>query len=343
MALSVHRPLEQLAAGITEWLDATRDGRHALTRCDRPSEGLSSETLLCEARSASRETTWAFVVRLPPTGEGAFPEYDLGVQAEAQRVAVAHGIPVPAPVEHVTDASWLGSPFLVAPLIDGHVPASMPLFDKWVTKSPPEVQRRLYDGLIDQVAAIHRIDGSSIDAELPERDIDQELAQWRSYLDWYADGERVVPALDEALAWCADTRPLEDPPASLLWGDVRMGNLIYDDERCPVAVLDWEMAMIGAAEHDVAWWLTLEATQDELFGRRVEAFPSAAETRRIYETRLGRPLQNMQWFEAFAMVRSTAVMTRIGLLHERAGNEGFFPITENPILPIIARKIEEAS
>ena len=51
----------------------------------------------------------------------------------------------------------------------------------------------------------------------------------------------------------------------------------------------------------------------------------------------------MAWFEVFAMVRSTAVMTRIGLLHERAGNEGFFPIAENPILPLIARKIEEAS
>ncbi len=227
MALSVHRPLEQLAADITRWLDATRDGPHELIRCDRPSEGLSSETLLCETRSPSLESSWAFVVRLPPTGDGAFPEYDLGVQAEAQRVAAAHGVPVPTPVEHVTDPSWLGSPFLVAPMVSGHVPASMPLFDKWVTKSSPELQRRVYDALIDQVAAIHRIDGTSIDAELPERDIDQELAHWRRYLDWYADGERVVPELDDALAWCADHRPADDPPAALLWGDVRLGNVIY--------------------------------------------------------------------------------------------------------------------
>ena len=101
--------------------------------------------------------------------------------------------------------------------------------------------------------------------------------------------------------------------------------------------------MVGAPEHDVAWWLTLEAIQDELFGRRVDAFPTSDVTRQMYESRLGRPLQNMDWFEVFAMVRSTAVMTRIGLLHERAGNEGFFPIAEKPILPLIARKIEEAS
>jgi hypothetical protein len=33
-------------------------------------------------------------------------------------------------------------------------------------------------------------------------------------------------------------------------------------------------------------------------------------------------------------------MTRIGLLHERAGQPGFFPMAENPILPLIARRIE---
>ena len=343
MALSVHRPLEQLAADITKWLDATRAGPHELVRCDRPSEGLSSETLLCETRSPNLEAPWAFVVRLPPTGDGAFPEYDLGLQAEAQRVAAAHGVPAPMPVELVTDPSWLGSPFLVAPMVSGHVPASMPLFDKWVTKSSPELQRRVYDSLIDQVAAIHRIDGASIDAELPERNIDQELAYWRRYLDWYADGDRVVPELDDALVWCVDHRPADDPPAALLWGDVRLGNVIYGEDRYPVAVLDWEMAMIGAPEHDVAWWLTLEATQDELFGRRVDSFPTRDVTREVYEAKLGRPLQNMEWFEVFAMVRSTAVMTRIGLLHERAGIEGFFPIAENPILPLIARKIQEAS
>jgi aminoglycoside phosphotransferase (APT) family kinase protein len=343
MALSVHRPLEQLAADIARWLDATHAGPHELIRCDRPSEGLSSETLLCEARSPNLESTWAFVVRLPPTGDGAFPEYDLVVQAEAQRVAAAHGVPAPTPVELVTDPAWLGSPFLVAPMVSGHVPASMPLFDKWVTTSSPQLQRRLYDALIDQVAAIHRIDAASIDTELPERDIDQDLAYWRRYLDWYADGKRVVPELDAALAWCVDHRPADEPPAALLWGDVRLGNVIYDEARHAVAVLDWEMAMVGAPEHDVAWWLTLEATQDELFGRRVDAFPTREVTCQTYEAKLGRPLQNMEWFEVFAMVRSTAVMTRIGLLYERAGSEGFFPIAENPILPLIARKIEEAS
>ena len=66
------------------------------------------------------------------------------------------------------------------------------------------------------------------------------------------------PALSDALAWCRAHRPASDPPASLLWGDVRLGNVIFDADRRPAAVLDWEMTTIGAAEHDLAWYLTLE-------------------------------------------------------------------------------------
>jgi aminoglycoside phosphotransferase (APT) family kinase protein len=114
MALSVHRPLEQLAADITKWLDDAHGGPYELVRCDRPSEGLSSETLLCETRrrtSRPRGHSW-FACR--PRATERFLEYDLGLQAEAQRAAAAHGVPAPMPVELVTDPSWLGSPFLVA-------------------------------------------------------------------------------------------------------------------------------------------------------------------------------------------------------------------------------------
>lgn len=339
MGLSAHRSIEAISAGLTRWLDATRPGVHTIERCDRPSEGLSSETLLCRAGS-SEGADWQFVVRLPPAGDGAFPSYDLAVQADAQQFAATHGVPVAAPVELVDDAVWLGSAFLVAPMIDGHVPGSMPLFDPWVTGATPDQRRRLHVGLTHQLALLHRVPVDRAPASIPHRDIDGELRYWREYLEWYGDGERVVPQLHDAFDWCTSNRPGGESAPVLLWGDVRMGNMVFDDDRDVVAVLDWEMTSIGAAEHDIAWWLTLEAIQDDLFGRRVDGFPTPGEARVEYEARVGRELRDLQWFEVFAMVRSTAVMTRIGLLHERAGQPGFFPVAENPILPLIARRIE---
>ena len=151
-----------------------------------------------------------------------------------------------------------------------------------------------------------------------------------------------MPQLVEALDWCVAHRPASEPEASLLWGDVRLGNVIFDEDRAPVAVLDWEMATIGAAEHDLAWTRTLEATQDELFGRTVPGFFDHDAAVARYEARLGRPVQDFDWYEIFAMVRSTAIMTRVAHLRELAGQPELFPIADNPILQILTRRMAGA-
>ena len=43
----------------------------------------------------------------------------------------------------------------------------------------------------------------------------------------------LVPQLVEALDWCAAHRPASEPEASLLWGDVRLGNVIFDEDARP--------------------------------------------------------------------------------------------------------------
>jgi aminoglycoside phosphotransferase (APT) family kinase protein len=310
-------------------------------RCERPSEGFSSETVLCEAL-AHDGTIDSFVVRLPPLGPGAFPDYDLVLQAEAQNLVAAAGVPAPAPAEVVDDIEYLGSPFLAMPMVRGHVPGSVALLDRWIKRADHDERAHLYGELVAQLAAIHHVDVDGANA-LPRRTIADELAYWQHYLDWYADGRQVVPVLDDALDWCRVHQPVVEPVATLLWGDVRLGNVVFGDDRRPVAVLDWEMASIGAPEHDVAWWLSLEAIQDELFGRRVDGFPPIADARQQYEAAVGRELIAIEWFEVFAMMRSTAVMTRLALLHEWAGLEALFPIEDNPVVPLLARRIESAA
>ena len=61
-----------------------------------------------------------------------------------------------------------------------------------------------------------------------------------------------------------------------------------------------------------------------------------------YEARLGRPVQDLSWYEVFALVRSTAIMTRIAHLRALVGEPELFPIADNPILTILLRRIKEA-
>jgi aminoglycoside phosphotransferase (APT) family kinase protein len=129
----------------------------------------------------------------------------------------------------------------------------------------------------------------------------------------------------------------------LLWGDVRLGNVIFDDAWQPVAVLDWEMTTIGPAEHDVAWHTSLETMQNELFGRAVPGFLDRDALLARYEAQVGRALADLEWFEIFALVRSAAIMTRLAFVQEQAGIPPMLAYADNPVLNYLSARIAEAS
>lgn len=331
----MQRDLEALVDGVTAWLRHRHDDPVEVTDVDRPTEGWSSETVLVHAAIGGRTT--GIAIRLAPVGDGIFPTYDLGLQARAQTAAAGAGVPAPAPTELVDDPTWLGDPFLAMPLVEGHVPAAMAAFDPWVQALDVDHQRRLHHGVVDALAQLHGADLTSVD--LPRRSVDDELAWWRSYLDWYATPDEAVPALADALDTCARHRPDDEPPAALLWGDVRLGNVVFDDDASVAAVLDWEMATVGAPEHDLAWWWALEAMQDDLVGGRAEGFPSIDELRTRYEAGAGRSLQHLDWYEAFALFRSATILTRIGILQQRAGAPTQMALDDNPVLDRLAEDV----
>ena len=49
--------------------------------------------------------------------------------------------------------------------------------------------------------------------------------------------------------------------------------MVLGDDLLPRAVLDWDMTTIGAPEHDLAWFTSLDLTMHRLFGQRLAAFP----------------------------------------------------------------------
>lgn len=337
MVLTVQRDLETVVNGFLGWLADQRDAEAVADAVVRPTDGWSSETVLVHARVDG--ATEGHAVRLPPLGEGIFPSYDLGLQARAQAQATTRGVPTAVPAEVVDDPRWLGEPFLVMPLVDGHVPGEMAAFDPWVRSLDPTTQATLCEGVADALARLHR---AAPPVDVPHRSVGAELTNWTGYLDWYADGDDPAPVLRAALGWCGEHRPDAEPDPAFLWGDVRLGNVVYADDGSVAAVLDWEMATVGAPEHDLGWWFGLEAMQDELVGGRADAFPAITDLQDRYEAGLGRPLQDLDWYQTFALFRSAAILTRISLLQQRAGLEPRLPLADNPVLDHLRRRLREA-
>ncbi|HTU39132.1 MAG TPA: phosphotransferase family protein [Acidimicrobiales bacterium] len=294
--------------------------------------GMANETVVVETGPAPG----GFVVRLPPL-EPTFPDYELAPQALVQNAVAAAGVPAPSPAVVVDDERWIGSPFLAMPLLAGDIPGPAPAFDPYVDAAGPVGQRLLADGLLDTVAAVHAVpwQPAGLGDVLSGPRLHDAVERWAAYVAWASDGAP-LPALSAALDWCERHVPAEREPV-LLWGDVRLGNLVLDGERRVTGVLDWDLASIGPREMDLGWHLGLEFMMETLFGRRVPGFPGPADALGRYERLTGYEARDMAWHEVFALVRALAINDR----HQRIAGDP--RRTENPMGPVLLARLESAA
>lgn len=252
----------------------------------------------------------AVVVRSPPDGPRLFPTYDLAAQVAAQRLAGVGGVPVPTPVELELDESWLGRPFVVLPRVEGRHTGDAPALCGWLMASGEAEQRALHESFLAVLARIHAVVPG--DAPLRRGDLAAELDWWQRYVAWgFGDDAGPLQAL---LDGCRRRCPVTEPPHGLLWGDARLGNVVFDDVGEPVAVLDWEMASVGPAESDLAWLTALTDLTEGFVGVGVPGFLDRDATVEHHERMLGRPMEHMDWHEAFALARAAAVGHRAAVV-----------------------------
>ena len=150
-----------------------------------------------------------------------------------------------------------------------------------------------------------------------------------------------MTAVADALAWCRRHQPADEPAPALLWGDARFENMVLGDDRRPRAVLDWDMTSVGRARARPGLVHRLDLTMDRLFGRRPAGFPDRDGTVARFEEVSGRRVRDLEWYETLAMVRSTAMMTRIGYLRRQAGLPLLLPIDDNPVIDVLTERLRE--
>ncbi len=79
---------------------------------------------------------------------------------------------------------------------------------------------------------------------------------------------RLPPELSEAIARMPEVvhelfTPPPELPRTLMHNDFRLDNLLFDDERDDVAILDWQLMTKGAAGGDVAYFLSQSLTVED--------------------------------------------------------------------------------
>lgn len=361
MSTGAQRDAAELRDGVSRWVRSAGDlvpgfaaGGVAPEVMDvsHADAGMANETVLVDlGRHHS-----GIVLRLESL-DPTFPHYDLSTQAVVQN-AVAHaGVPAPSPCLYVPDPAWIGAPFLVMPRVNGFIPGGAPVFDQTITGASLDRQRLLHDGFIDALVKIHGVDWATYDLGqvLGGSSVAAALDSWDEYVAWAGEGEP-LPVLLDALSWCRrewrgqDQDDVDGPLPTLLWGDPRLGNLVFDHDGAVHAVLDWDLAAIGPPEMDLGWYFGLEFMMEQLFDQRVAGFPQKAAAVERYEERSGHEVIHLDWHEVFALTRALAINDR----HQRvtakhkarlsggggASTSGRNRRTENPMIAILAARMQ---
>lgn len=332
MALVDRTDLLALRVALHGWLAARlpEAGGLEVSGLDVPTaSGFSNETVFFDAawHEGAGARSRRLVARLQVDGPGLYPDPDIRAQYAVMRALHGRGVAVPEVLWFETDPSVLGTPFFVMERRAGRVPADDPPFTAtgWVLDLAPAERARLCDNALKQLVALHALDPGRLGLdflarpELGGTPLEQELAYYRRYHAWAAEG-REHPIIDEAFAWLEGNRPSGPERVVLSWGDARIGNMMFGPDLEVTAVLDWEMAAFAAPEQDLGWWLFMHRHHTEGFELpHPDGFPQREEVIARYEELSGRTVPDIAYYEVLAALRGAVIMVRLARMMIDAG------------------------
>lgn len=324
------RNLTELSEILTRWLGKQQPqaAELSLSNLTYPrGAGQSHETILFDAQwtENSQPRMQGYVVRIQPTRFTVFVDDLFEQQFRVMQVLREGNLVQVAKtfwIEH--DPAILGAKFFVMEKLSGRVPVSVPPYAQtgWVADASPQQRRHLWDSGVRQLAAVQSAPLEQLkflEGPAHARDgVAQEFDKYRRFIDWVKQ-DRPWPVLDEGLARLKTLWP-RNPPAGLVWGDARLGNLMFDDNFDVVAVMDWEQPSLGGALHDLGWWLVNSETMHGATDTRphLEGMGTRSETIALWETLTGKSAQEIEWFEDFARLKMSCLGVRMSALRGQA-------------------------
>lgn len=176
-----------------------------------------------------------------------------------------HGstVPVPAPVWLEEDGKWLGGAFFVMEEITGceTSPAKIaePPFDR--------VREKIGETYCWILGQISKADPEKIGL-LKNMDVPKPDECWKRELDYWEqmieqDELEPQPVARAAIRWLRRTPPPPAQKISIIHGDYRIGNFLYDEKGKIHGILDWEMCHMGDPIEDLAYGFNLLWTSSE--------------------------------------------------------------------------------
>ncbi len=269
------------------------------------------------------------IARRDPTGGLLKSERE----REFKVLAAMHraGLKVPEPLFVELDCAVMDRPFFIMHRLPGRVSPGA-----FAPDEPEHLRAKVADDFLTELAKLQAVDyrehglqwlGEPRDPWEPAR---AQTAHWHDIYQRDRMGEH-YPVMSAAFAWL-DANPVATDRITLVHGDYRSGNYLYD-ERGIIAMLDWEMAHLGDPIEDLGWASMRFWGREEIAAGLMEREAFL----RLYETKTGSRIDRERLF--FYQVLGNAKMAVICLTGIRDFIEGRTPDAVMPQLVLLLPRL----
>jgi aminoglycoside phosphotransferase (APT) family kinase protein len=191
----------------------------------------------------------ALVLRKKPPGKLLPSAHAVEREYRIMRALAPTDVPVPEALALCEDDSVIGTPFFVMRYVAANIYWNPTLPDL----DSNEKRRAVYREYVRALAALHQVDYAKVglaDYGKVGQYVARQVERWSKQYEASRTAE--VAPMEKLMKWLPANIPAGDE-TTLIHGDWRLDNMMFDERQTCVAVIDWELSTLGHPASDVAY------------------------------------------------------------------------------------------
>ena len=291
---------------LSEYLTQELDEFTGIKKSKKFNTGQSNPTYLLETAQKK------YVLRKKPPGKLLPSAHAVDREYRIIKALQETKVPVPRTVFLCNDESVIGTIFYVMEFVDGRI-----FWDPTLPEIDENKRMKVYEETVHIMAELHKIDvekAGLLDFGKPGNYFERQVGRWIK--QYRAAETETYPEVEKLIAWLEKTMPEDDGLISIVHGDYRLYNMIFDhQEEKVLALLDWELSTIGHPYADLAyqcmsWHIPQIGITPGLAGMNLEkiGIPSEDDYVANYCTKMGiSSIPNWSFYLAFGFFRLAGI------------------------------------
>jgi len=229
---------------LGSYLEAHVEGFNRLIDAKKFSDGQSNPTYLISADSGQ------YVLRKQPSGTLLKSAHAVDREFRVIQALQNTEVPVPRALHLCQDRGVIDGMFFVMSYEAGRI-----FWDPTLPQLKKPDRTAIYHEMNRVIAALHDVDLEKIglqDYGKPGNYFQRQVGRWSR--QYRASETDPIVAMDQLIEWLPLNMPADDGKVSLIHGDYRIDNIIFDNDRAQAkAIIDWELSTLGHPYSDLAY------------------------------------------------------------------------------------------